>query len=180
MAGIERWLDRLILAAIIIAGCGLALMMVHIVADVTWRYLFNRPLVDTVETVSYYYMIAVVFLPLAYVERRSEHIEVELFVQHLPVSIRNVLYLLGRLTAIAFFGILTYQTWLDALDYMRIREVPMGSSLEIWPSRFILPLSFTLLIAALLLHAVRAVLHLRRAKPQGDGPAFAREEHAYE
>ena len=47
-----------------IGGAALILMMLHIAADVVARYIFNAPLHGTVEIVSAYYMVAVVFLPL--------------------------------------------------------------------------------------------------------------------
>lgn len=176
MIAFERWIDRAILVMLIVAGAGLVAMMLHVTADVLMRYFFNWPIRDTIETASYYYMILVVFLPLAFVERKSEHIEVELFVQLLGVRPRNLLYVAGRLFSMVFFGILAYVSWIDAIDYARIRETPMGSDLEIWPSRFALPIGFGLLVLAMALHAAKALMHLRQVKPQGDGPAYARED----
>lgn len=177
MQTVERYLNHGLLAMMIVAAAALGLMMFHITLDVFFRYAFNRPFAETVDVVAYYYMIAVVFLPLAFVERRSEHIEVELFTQHLPVRVRNLLFIAARLFAVAFFGVLAWQTYLDALGYMAIREAPMGSRIEIWPSRFLLPLSFVVLMVTMLLHALKAALDLGAEKPQGDGPAFARKDH---
>lgn len=176
METLERWIDRAILIMLVVAGAGLVAMMVHVTADVLMRYFFNYPIRDTIETASYYYMILVVFLPLAFVERKSEHIEVELFVQFLGIRLRNLLYAAGRLFSIVFFSILAYASWIDAIDYARIRETPMGSDLEIWPSRFALPIGFGLLVLAMALHAVKALMNLRQPKPQGDGPAYAQED----
>lgn len=175
MAAVERWLDRMLLGIMYASAAALALMVFHITADVLFRYLLNQPFANTVEVVSFYYMIAVVFLPLAFVERKSEHIEVELFTQYLPLRARNSLFILARLFAVAFFGALAYQTFLDALNYMAIREEPMGSSLEIWPTRFILPFSFVVLMITMLLHAAKAILNIDREKPQGDGPDYGEE-----
>jgi TRAP-type C4-dicarboxylate transport system permease small subunit len=176
METLERWIDRAILIMVAVAGVGLVAMMIHVTADVLMRYFFNHPIRDTIETASYYYMILIVFLPLAFVERKSEHIEVELFVQFLGTRLRNVFYVAGRLFSIIFFSILTYASWVDAVDYARIRETPMGSNLEIWPSRFALPIGFGLLVLAMALHAAKALMHLQQVRPQGDGPAYARED----
>ena len=175
MTAVERWLDRALLGIMYAAAVALALMVFHITADVLCRYLLNRPFTNTVEVVSFYYMIAVVFLPLAFVERKSEHIEVELFTQYLPLKARNILFILARLFAVLSFGALAYQTFLDALNYTEIREAPMGSSLEIWPTRYILPLSFVVLMITMLLHAAKAALNLDSEKPQGDGPDYGEE-----
>lgn len=175
MTALQKWIDWTILGMMLLAGAGLIMMMLHISADVGARYFFNDPIRDTVETVSYYYMIIVIFLPLAFVERKSEHIEVELVVQFLSTRVRNILYIIARLFGAAFFAALAYETWFDAMHYLRIREVPMGSSLEIWPARFILPVSFAVLILSMLLHAMKAALALGHPKPQGDGPIYARD-----
>lgn len=175
MARFERWTDRLILLSLVTACTGLLLMMFHISLDIVLRYFFGVSLVGTIETVSYYYMIAVVFLPLAFVERKSEHIQVELFLQYCKLRTRNFAYIFGRLISIIFFSMLTYQSWQDAVRYTRIGEVPMGLDLPIWPSRWILPVSFALLVLALVLHTARAVVGLDAEKPQGDGPTYARD-----
>ncbi|WP_170984539.1 TRAP transporter small permease [Rhodoligotrophos defluvii] len=175
MAQAERWLDRLIFLSLLAGSIGLALMMLHITVDVALRYFFRIALVGTIEIVSYYYMIAVVFLPLAFVERKSEHIEVELFVQYMPIKARNAFYIFGRVAAIVFFAMLAYQSWQDAIQYTRIGEEPMGLELPIWPSRWILPISFGLLVLALVLHTIKGIINFAAEKPQGDGPAFARD-----
>ena len=60
-------------------GVALVLMMLHIVADVATKYLFNDPIDGTTEIVAAYYMVAVVFMPLAYVTFAEGHLIVELF-----------------------------------------------------------------------------------------------------
>lgn len=174
--GAERLLDRAIAVLLVVSGAALLLMMLHVSADVVLRYMVGLPIPDTIETASYYYMILVVFLPLAFVERRSEHVEVELLVQVLSARLRNALYVAGRLFAVAVFGLLAYQSWLDAQYYAELRETPMGSALEIWPSRFALPIGFAFMVLALLLHAVKAALAPDAVRPQGPGPAYAAEE----
>jgi TRAP-type C4-dicarboxylate transport system permease small subunit len=55
-----------------------------------------------------------------------------------------------------FFGILTYQTWLDAVKAFRIDEILMTSILiTIWPAKFSLPIGFAAVMLACLLHALR-------------------------
>ena len=72
-----------------VSGAALLLMMLHIAADVALRYLFSAPLHGTVEIVSTYYMVAVVFLPLALIELRNGHIVVELVSQHFPARVQE-------------------------------------------------------------------------------------------
>lgn len=175
MAAFERWLDRLIFISLVVGGAGIILMMLHITIDVVSRNFLSYSLIGTVEIVSYYYMISAVFLPLAFVERKSEHIEVELFIQNMPIRQQNYSYIFGRLTGIVFFSILAYQSWLDAVQYTRIGEQPMGLNLAIWPARWILPASFGLIVLAFVLHIWKAIAHFGTPKPQGDGPPYGRD-----
>src|SRR6266567_2009403 len=71
------------------AGIALILMMLHVNADVVGRLLLNHPIPVTIEVVSYYYMVAVIFLPLAAVERADHHIAVDLLSQHFRGALRR-------------------------------------------------------------------------------------------
>jgi TRAP-type C4-dicarboxylate transport system permease small subunit len=156
------WVERLIRAGsnllAFIAGVCLVLMMLQVVADVVMKYLLDSPIEGSLEIVSFYYMVAVVFLPLAMVELRREHITVDLVVQLLPRRAQGWVYAAGCLVSAGFFAILAWQTYLDALRATRINEVMMGSIyVTIWPSRWALPVGFAMIMAATLLHAWRAL-----------------------
>ncbi len=82
------------------------LMMLHVAADVVMRYLFNSPLPGTLNIVSRYYMVAVVFLSLAVAERQDAHISVEILYDRLPAGARRALAPLAwLLTALTFAAI---------------------------------------------------------------------------
>lgn len=137
----------------------LVLMMIQVVGDVFLKYVFNSPIEDNLEIVSFYYMVGVVFLPLAMVEKRHEHINVDLFVLLLPARVQRYIYAFASLLACLFFSILAYQTCIDALRATEVREVMMGTNLvQIWPSRWILPVSFALIALTTLNHFCRSLL----------------------
>lgn len=82
------------------------LMMLHVTVDVVMRYVFNSPLPGTLNIVSRYYMVIVVFLSLAVAERQDAHISVEIVYDRLPARLRRVLALLAwLLTALTFAAI---------------------------------------------------------------------------
>jgi TRAP-type C4-dicarboxylate transport system permease small subunit len=142
----------------ILAGLCLFLMMLQIVIDVVLKFIFNAPIEGNLEVVSFYYMVGVVFLPLAMVELRHEHINVDLFVQMLPKRGRSYVYAFGCVVSLVFFGILAYQTCLDAIHATRINEIMMGSIyVTVWPSRWFLPAGFILIWLAVAIHAIRAL-----------------------
>lgn len=153
--------DRVLLAI----GCTfLAVMILHITVDVLLRFLFNAAVVGTLETVSYYYIVFAVFLPLAYVERCGEHIRVDLFVQKMPPRAQLALYLLACLIGLGFFGALAYQSLLDALRSTARQETIMSNFLfYIWPSRWALPLGFAATCLAIVNGMLKALV--RRQAP---------------
>ena len=50
-----------------------------------------------------------------------------------------------------FYGLLTWQTWIDAVEKFMVGERSMGmAALTIWPGRFFLPLGAGLMVLLLL------------------------------
>lgn len=137
----------------------LLLMMFQVVGDVFLKYVFNSPIENNLEIVSFYYMVAVVFLPLVIVERRHEHINVDLFVLILPKPAQRIAYSFASALTAGFFALLAYQTCLDAFHATRVGEVMMGTNLvPIWPSRWFPPIGFSLISLTCLNHALRALV----------------------
>jgi TRAP-type C4-dicarboxylate transport system permease small subunit len=127
----------LILGAIIIG-----LMAVHVTADVSSRFLLNRPLPGTIEIVSLYYMVATIYLPLAYVQSRRQHIVVHQFTDWLPARARLALDAAVGLLATAVLALLA---WRGVIEATRATEVGQESiagvySIASWPPRWFVPL----------------------------------------
>jgi len=156
---IDRVLYWLAKALLVAGTCALILMAVHVITDVLGRLLFDSPVYATIEIVSFYYMVAAVCLPLAYIEYKDDHITVEILYTPLPLWARRVVFILSMAVTALFFGLFAYQSWHDSLRAMASREVLMGHAfIEIWPSRFFLPISFGLLVLISILRAIRAMV----------------------
>ncbi len=152
-----------------ISSIFLVLMMVHVTADVLMKYFFNSPIEGTFETVTYYYMISIVFLPLAVVELRNEHIYVDLFVRRFSSRIQQLIYIFACFTGIVYFSIMSYQTFLDALKATAERETVMSNYLfYVWPSRWALPIGMGCMVLALALNIGRAFQTGKALEPQKD------------
>lgn len=144
-----------VLAAV--GGVALILMMVQTVADVIADQVFARPIPGNLEVISVYHMVLVVFLPLAFIELRHEHIQVDLVYQLMPRAMQRVTLVLGYLLGAGFFGILTWRTWGDAMRALAKNEMLMGNVyVIIWPAKFVLPIGFGAIGLVVLLHAWRA------------------------
>lgn len=132
-------------------------MATHVTADVVGRTLLGQPITGTTEIVSFYYMVATVCLPLAYIDLRDDHITVDLLYLTMPLGLKRMVFVLSCLATAGFFAIFAYVSWVVALRALASGEMVMGSaSIQIWPSRFFLPASFGLLTLAALLRAARA------------------------
>ena len=63
MYRLGRWLSGLTDFTTLIGGLAIALMMLHITADVVLRFLFSSPPPGTITYVSNYYMVIAAFVP---------------------------------------------------------------------------------------------------------------------
>lgn len=168
LRALDRCLDRSIggLSDLLmwVGGIALVLMMAQVSLDVAGKYLFNTPVPLTLEMVSNYYMVAVVFLPLAAVERRNGHIHVEMLYAVLPRVPKRLLDILTYSLGIFLFFMLTERAWLSAMKKFRVGEFIMGSyPVPIWQSRFLVPVGCAVILALLVLKLARSCVHLLRA-----------------
>lgn len=155
---IERAVRVLANGLALAAGVALLLMMLQTAADVFMSNFFGRPIRGNLEIVSVYHMVLVVFLPLAFVELRHEHISVELMVRLLPKVVLRGVLVFGYAVSAIFFGVLAYQTWQDAVRAWQINEIMMGAIyVTIWPAKFALPVGFFAVMLATLLHCWKAL-----------------------
>lgn len=154
----EFLVQRLAGALAVVSCIGLMLMMLQTTVDVLSNNLLGRPIEGNAEIIAAYYMVMIVFLPLAFVELRHEHINADLLVRMFPPIAQRLLYALAGLISLAFFGILVWQSTIDAMRAMRIDEVMMGSIyIPIWPAKMSLPLGFGAIFLALLVNVLKAL-----------------------
>ncbi|MGP9820398.1 TRAP transporter small permease subunit [Salinarimonas sp. NSM] len=154
----RRAFDGLLRALTLIGGAALVLMMLHVTLDVVLKNLLGQPIQGTIEISSYYYMVAIVMLPLAFVERNDEQISVDLVFNRLPIALRKVALALACLVTASVLSVMTYRTGLDAMRAFRVGEVVMGArEVVVWPARLMLPVGFGLATLATLLRIVLLV-----------------------
>ena len=150
-----RLLSNLLIA---VAGICLALMMVHVIADVALKYVANAPIPGTAEIVAHYYMVAAVFLPLPLVELNNRAIFVDLFYHMMRPLLQRTSMLLAYGAQIAFFGVLAWQTSHDAMAAYAKGDLVEGIvNVIIWPGRFFLPIGFWLAVAVSVLRFLQVM-----------------------
>lgn len=175
MMRFERGVEVASTFLLYIGGVGMVAMMLHICADVAGRYLFGKPITGTLEIVSWYYMVACVFLPLAFVQIQRQHLTVEMFTMGLS---NRKLAALDGVVALAGLGYVALLTWLvfgRAVDATIDREILDLTFYDVpaWPSRWVLPVSFGFFAIVLL---GQAVVDLRFAVTGQGHPSLERRK----
>ena len=172
----NRLVTHLSTIALFVAGGALVAMMLHVVADVFGKYFFNTPIPGTIEVVAWYYMVAVAFLPVAYVQVKRQHLMVELFTMSLSprrkLAFDGVVAILGSL----YSGLLAWLLLGDALESTARGDVQDLTFfyMPIWPTTWVLPVSFGLLTIVFVVQAFQDLTGALRATdpaPAGTDPA---------
>lgn len=175
-----RFLSGTINVAGVIGGLAIALMMLHIVADVVGRYVFAAPLPGTIAIVANYYMVIAAFLPLAFAEEKNAHISVEIVTDLFPEVAQKHLAAWTSLVSLAVFALLTVKTWEEAVvrHGMGTAVIQGRETIPVWPASYLLPIGCGLMTAVLLykflvyLFRARSGLDPNRARPD-DAPTLA-------
>lgn len=100
-----------------LSGILLTCMVFLITAAVIGRYVFRMPIIGSDEILRMAFP-GVVFLTLAYVERKDMHIRVTLFSAKFPALLRLLIYTLGDLMAIGVISIVSWQFLRYALSLL--------------------------------------------------------------
>ncbi len=136
-----RWIDRSSLLLLVPSAAVCVVLMLHVVVDVVGRTLFNHPLPSTLEIVSDWWMVILVFGSFGYAQYRGEHVRATILTDNLPRSWQRgaeaaALLLMGAVgVLIALYG------WTEALHSMAIDETLVSSTpVVVWPFKFLIPL----------------------------------------
>ena len=146
-------------------------MMLHIGGDVIVRSLFGVSLPGTLEITAQWYMIAIVFMPLALLQLRGDHIAVDLFVHGLSRRTQDWLNAMTSAAALVFFYF-----WADASLALALKKTKRLSFLDsglwqipTWPVYWACFAAVVLLFLATIIVTVRSVIDARTGqKPAHD------------
>ena len=168
--GARGWIDRLFVIPAWIAALVLLFAMVHICADVAARYL-GRPWMGTSEFVAFYYMVAIVFLPIALTTYRNGHLRVEFVTQSFSRRRIAILELFGTGLAISVTGIWCWRSILAAIHAVSISERTMVGAglLAVWPGKVLMAVSASLVLLAFVIRFGQELRRLRDGSPSTGG-----------
>lgn len=157
----DRGLERLEKGLLYLGLAAGAAMMFHVTLDVLMRSLLGHAFSATTTVSARYYMVALAFLPLAWVDRTMGQISVDIVTGRLRGWLRRAVILAGALLTLAYVGLVSWQAVVSAL-----RRTASGEFVDlqvavvpVWPSRWLVPLG----CGAMFLHvATKALRDLRR------------------
>jgi TRAP-type C4-dicarboxylate transport system permease small subunit len=141
MDGITRSVRGLERGLVALAALCALLMMLHVSADLFSRFVLGKQLQGTIEIVSAYYMVGLVFLPLAYIDRRGAHISADVFTSLMSPKLRALSIIFTEIVILVWMGALVYFSAREALLRTADGEVwRSGESLiPVWYSRWLVP-----------------------------------------
>lgn len=164
MEATQRLLDRAARVAVLFGAVMIGLMAVHVALDVTLRYALNAPLPGTVSFVSFYYMVAVIFAPLAFVQSKREHFFAEIVTQRWPEPLVRALDTICLVVTGLVLVFLTWRTGAYALTFTRSgAAVETGYfTIPTWPSRWFVPVGLGFMALYAFLQSARLALSRTR------------------
>lgn len=142
----SRIRDVALSALAVIGGIAILALMVHIMSDVVLRNTINQPVPATYEIVTNYYMVALAFVPLAWLERSGGMVSVEVIDGFLGP---RALWLSDKLVALIstiIYAALAWVTFEASLKTFAAGTFVLAQSVPIptWPAYFLPPLGFFL------------------------------------
>lgn len=147
---LSRWFNYI--------GVGvLTFMMLLTVSDVIMRFLFNSPILGTVELTEYL-MIPVVFLGLAWCAVRRENIKVDILIRKLNPRPRSIL---DSITCFFSLVIMIFITWQSYSEMAYVKESSKVSDIlhiPAYPFYIVLTLSCFLLCIVLLENLIENII----------------------
>jgi TRAP-type mannitol/chloroaromatic compound transport system permease small subunit len=126
------------------------IMMVLAATDAILRYLSPYGVPGTVNFEEFF-MAAVVFLGMAFIQAKKGHVRVDLLILRLRGRIRAGINVFVLFLAFGVACLITWQGWIMARDAWLIKQYTHGTPhLPIYPSKFLVPFGGVLLCLQLL------------------------------
>ena len=147
---LDRIIDRILDVTAVLGGCMIVFQMLIVCLEVILRYFFNRPTTWVTE-ISSYILVWVPFLCVAWVEKRNQHIRMDLLYGTLNSRRRAVFDIVhGGVTVLVCIVIFWYGFKIIAEYYQEGTKTQSFLMLPQWPITVIIPLSLLLLCVELL------------------------------
>jgi TRAP-type C4-dicarboxylate transport system permease small subunit len=150
---LEKWLNGMS-AAVLVA------MMLLVAANVVGRYVFNHPILGTLEFTEFF-MVAAVYLALSHTQYLKAHINITLVTSLLSPRKNLICNLFTYMIGFLFFALIVWQGTLMSLESYEMEEVTFGT-IEIleWPCKLFVPFGSMVISVRFLIDTVQTAMEL--------------------
>jgi len=93
------------------------MIIIILVINVVGRFIFNKPLLGTVEIIEMG-MVIVGFIAIPFASYKRSHVRVDFLVSYFPQKARLILSVIGFFLSFGITGIITYQSIILAIKYV--------------------------------------------------------------
>lgn len=154
---IERVARQTSTVAMIIGGAAVALLAINLILDISMRTLANRPINGTIEMVTFWWMVPLVFFGLAVAQRNREHTDLPILYDQVNGPARTVIGLISVLATAVLVALIGWYGWQNAVTQMSVGEYASATGVTLWPARFAVPLGALAFLLELLAQAARQI-----------------------
>lgn len=163
--GWVRAINIVSIAMLIPSAVSCLALMLHVIADVVARQVFNSPIKGTLDITSDWWMVALVFLALGYAQQQREHVRATVVPEILPDRWKRIIEVFATVLLMLLALAIAYYGFREALDSRAINESSEDvRSIPIWPPKFLIPLG----ALSLALQCVASIYEIVTGKAEVD------------
>lgn len=166
-----RWVSWLSVVLVALAAGATVVLMLHVVADVVARNVFNWPLPATLELAQHWWMVLLVFAGLGYAQLRGEHVRATVLTDRLPESLHRIAEVGALALMTVFAGLIAYYGWGEAAESTAIKETVVAADVPVWPMHWAVPVG-----AAVLALQCLVSIHRVLTRPHANRDQLVQEE----
>ncbi|MDP3950269.1 TRAP transporter small permease [Microbacterium sp.] len=153
--GVGKVITRIMM---IVGVAAIFAIMAHTLANVFMRFVFNAPIPNAIEVISYWYMLILAYVGFVLAKLAKQAMDAPIIFDSLTWGNRRLLMIFSNALATAFCSIAAYFTLVsDALPSAQIEKTAGASTLPVWPVLFVVPVVFAVLAVLYAIDTVKAV-----------------------
>ncbi len=137
-----------------IGGAAVIIVMLMTVYDITMRYLFNLPLLGSIE-IAQYLLSVMVFASMAWVESLEDHISIPLVTDRLSPMIRKVIITIMYILGFGILVLISMNSFELAGEYMRREEASAVLRIPASPFIYFVAIGSSLFALVTLLNLIK-------------------------
>jgi TRAP-type C4-dicarboxylate transport system permease small subunit len=145
-------------------GCVMLMILMFLGAsDIIGRYIFNSPILGTME-ISGILLAGIVLLGLAYTQRMGAHVRVELLISRYSTRARAIVTFIGLCLSLVLFILIVWQSFEIAMKYLgehRVFQTIPGPSA---PYHFLVPIGGFFLCFEFIFQMIHLIPKMRKEK----------------